>query len=237
MKRALYDRLMEARTAKRPVVLITRIDDGAQALLDGDEISGDLERDESLRESARRMRDEDRSGRVGEGYFLQVFNPPLRLLLVGAVHIAQALAPMATFAGYDVTIVDPRRAWASEERFPGLTIRDDWPDEALSALAPDRRTAVVALTHDPKLDDPALQVALASPAFYIGALGSTRTHAKRLDRLREAGIEEAALARIHGPVGLSIGARSPAEIAISILAQMTQALHGAAPLVKAEAAA
>lgn len=158
---------------------------------------------------------------------LEPSNPPLRLLLVGAVHIAHPLAAMAQLAGFAVTIVDPRRAFATPERFPGLELVVRWPDEALRALAPDARTAVVTLTHDPKLDDPALEVALATPAFYLGCLGSRKTHATRLERLRAAGFAEDALGRLHGPVGLAIGARSPAEIAVSILAQIVAALRGA----------
>jgi xanthine dehydrogenase accessory factor len=154
-----------------------------------------------------------------------VFNPPLRLVVVGAVHIAQTLVPMAGLAGYDVTVVDPRRAFASDARFPGVDVRQDWPDEALEALEPDARTAVVTLTHDPKLDDPALDVALRSDAFYIGALGSKRTHAGRRERLTELGHDARALDRIHGPAGLAIGAVSPAEIALSVMAEMTQVLR------------
>ena len=150
------------------------------------------------------------------------------MIVVGAVHIAQSLVPMATLSGYDVTIVDPRQAFATEARFPGVALQHDWPDDAMSALDPDRRTAVVTLTHDPKLDDPALTVALRSEAFYIGSLGSNRTHAKRLARLIEAGLTESELARIHAPVGLDIGAVSPAEIAVSIMAQITAVLHAPA---------
>ena len=157
--------------------------------------------------------------------FIHVFSPPKRLVVVGAVHIAQALAPMAALAGYAVTIIDPRSAFAMDWRFPGVTLTHDWPDEALVALRPDRRTAVVTLTHDPKLDDPALKLALKSDTFYIGALGSRRTNAKRLERLGADGISEVELARNHGPVGLDIGAISPAEIAIAILAEMTNALN------------
>jgi xanthine dehydrogenase accessory factor len=156
--------------------------------------------------------------------------PPRKLALVGAVHIAQALVPMAVAAGYDVTVIDPRSAFAAESRFPGVTMTHEWPGAALAAFAPDRRSAVITLTHDPKLDDPALAAALRSDAFYIGALGSRKTHAARLSRLREQGFGDPELARIHGPVGLSIGAVSPAEIAVSILAELTQALRGAAPL-------
>lgn len=164
----------------------------------------------------------DRSGFEDDGtIFVAVHNPPLRLAVVGAVHIAQPLLVMARLAGYDATLIDPRPAFAAAERFPGETIAEDWPDEALSALTPDARTAVVTLTHDPKLDDPAIRVALGSDAFYIGCLGSTRTHAKRLERLHDLpGLE-----RIRAPVGLDIGARTPAEIAISVMAELTQALR------------
>ena len=158
-------------------------------------------------------------------HFLGVYAPPPRLLIVGAVHIAQALAPMAARAGFEVTLIDPRRAFASVERFPDVALRDDWPDEALAALQPDAATAIVTLSHDPKLDDPALAVALGSPAFYIGALGSRRTHARRLERLREEGFDDPTLARIHAPVGLDLGGRLPAEIAVAILAQLIQARY------------
>ena len=168
-------------------------------------------------------------GRIVEGpdgeWFLNPFNPPLRLILVGAVHIAQPLARIASLAGYDVTVVDPRTSFASEERFPDTHLVTGWPDEAMAALAPDARTAIVTLTHDPKLDDPALHAALRSPAFYVGALGSKKTHAARIARLAQAGFGEDEIARINGPVGLSIGAKSPAEIAISIMAQITETLR------------
>ncbi|MDA0305974.1 MAG: XdhC family protein [Proteobacteria bacterium] len=158
--------------------------------------------------------------------FVAVFNPPLRLLIVGAVHIAQALASMAASAGMAVTVIDPRDAWASAERFPGIVIDRRWPGEAIAELKPDARTAVVSLSHDPKLDDPALKEALASDAFYIGALGSRRTHAKRHDRLAQQGIDEAAFARIDGPIGLDIGAVTPGEIAVSIMAEIVSRLRG-----------
>lgn len=161
----------------------------------------------------------------GKRVFLQVFNPPLRMIVVGAVHISQALVPMAQIAGYDVTVVDPRRAFGSDLRFPGVALSNDWPDVAIEALKPDRRTAIVTLTHDPKIDDPALNVALTSTAFYIGSLGSRKTHAARLARLTKAGFDDATQARIDGPIGLAIGAKSPAEIAISIMAKITQALR------------
>lgn len=158
--------------------------------------------------------------------FVAIHNPPPRLAVVGAVHIAQALVPMARLAGFDVTLIDPRAAFGSQARFPGEEICDDWPDEALDAQGLDARTAVVTLTHDPKLDDPALSRALPSEAFYVGALGSTRTHAKRVARLTEAGLSQADLARLHAPVGLDIKARTPAEIAVSVLAQVVSVMRG-----------
>ncbi|PVH30765.1 XdhC family protein [Pararhodobacter oceanensis] len=167
----------------------------------------------------------DKSGLEENGEFIALFNPPLRLLIVGAVHIAQALIPMARLAGYDPVLIDPRDAFASPARFPDTALRHDWPDEALAAEAPDARTAVVTLTHDSKLDDPAIIAALEAEVFYLGCLGSTRTHAKRLERLRAEGLDEARLARIHAPVGLTIGAKTPAEIAVSILAQITEVLR------------
>ncbi len=236
MKRAILEALQAARADKRPAALVTNLETGRQALLDGEEVAGELTLGGPLLGQVRRAILDNRSATLqGTSLFVQGYNPPLRMIVVGAVHIAQALVPMAALAGYDVTVVDPRRAWASDARFPDVALSAEWPDAALGALAPDHRTAVIVLTHDPKLDDPALEVTLKSAAFYVGALGSTRTHAKRLARLRELGLSEDQLARIHGPIGLAIGAKSPAEIAISILAQATQALHGAAPLVKAEA--
>ena len=234
MKRASLVRLQDARRQKRPVALVTDLDNGEEAVIDGGEaVAGALMLSSPAFDAAEAAIRADRSGRLPEPndhLFVDVFNPPLRLIVVGAVHIAQALVPMARLAGYDVTVVDPRRAFATDSRFPDVTLRHDWPDAALAALAPDTRTAVVTLTHDPKLDDPALTVALDSPAFYAGALGSTRTHAKRLARLADAGVSETALRRIHGPLGLPLGGRAPAEIAIATLAQMTQVLHGAPPL-------
>lgn len=171
----------------------------------------------------------DRSGFEKDGQtFVAVHNPPLRLIVVGAVHIAQALVPMARIAGYDPVVVDPREAFASDARFPGERILTDWPDDAVAQLGLDPRTALVLLTHDPKLDDPALAAGLAADVFYIGALGSTRTHAKRVERMTEAGFTAEQIGRIHGPVGLDIGAAGPSEIAVAILAQMTAVLRGRA---------
>lgn len=169
----------------------------------------------------------DRSGLEEDSEtFVAIHNPPLRLVVVGAVHIAQALVPMAQLAGYDATVIDPRAAFASPARFPGVTLLDDWPDEAVAQLGLDGRTALVLLTHDPKLDDPALQAGLRKNCFYIGALGSKRTHAGRVERMLAAGFTDQDLSRIHGPIGLDIGAAGPAEIAIAILAEMTAVLRG-----------
>ncbi|MEH7826684.1 XdhC family protein [Gemmobacter denitrificans] len=167
----------------------------------------------------------DRSGLEEGDWFIGLHNPPLRMAIVGAVHIAQPLCQMARACGYDVTLIDPRDTFGSAERFPGETIRDDWPDEALAALGLDARTAVVTLTHDAKLDDPAIRATLGSDAFYLGCLGSTRTHSKRVERLAQAGFTPEQIARIHAPVGLDIGAKSPAEIGVSIIAQVTRVLR------------
>jgi xanthine dehydrogenase accessory factor len=166
----------------------------------------------------------DKSGMEG-AEFIAIHNPPLRLVVVGAVHIAQPLLVIARLAGYDPTLIDPREAFGSAERFPGETISHDWPDEAMAAAGLDARTAVVTLSHDPKIDDPAIRAALAAPVFYLGCLGSTRTHAKRLARLEEAGFSAAQIARIHAPVGLDIGAATPAEIAVAVMAQITRVLR------------
>ncbi|WP_071796973.1 XdhC family protein [Natronohydrobacter thiooxidans] len=207
--------LVEARAARQPIACATDLTSWERALVTPDAPG-----------MAARFR-ADQSGRDEAGRMITLHNPPLRLVVVGGVHIAQALLPMARLAGYSPTLVDPRAAFASQARFPGETILQDWPDEALDALGLDARTAVVTLTHDAKLDDPAIIAALRSDVFYLGCLGSTRTHAKRLERLRAAGLSEDQLARIHAPVGLNLGARSPAEIALATLAQITLALRGA----------
>jgi xanthine dehydrogenase accessory factor len=228
MRPNILDRLLKDRTAKTPVVLVTDLTSGAQALVYPRDVSGDLALDPDAIARVREALEADESGTIehaGRRLFLHVQNPSLRLVIVGAVHIAQALAPMAALAGYNVIIIDPRRAFATDARFPDVKLIGEWPDEVMATMTIDRRTAVVTLTHDPKLDDPALQTALKSDAFYIGALGSKRTHAARLGRLKSAGLSEADCARIHGPVGLDIGALSPAEIAVSILAQVTQVLR------------
>lgn len=224
MQKKILEQLLRDRANKRAVALATNLATGTEQLLYlSDEPGTELAQQAgiALRE------DKARSVETPEGeVFINVFNPPLRLLIAGAVHIAQPLARMAALAGYDVTIIDPRRAFATQERFPGVTLLTEWPDAGVAELKPDARTAIVTLTHDPKLDDAALSTALNSGCFYIGCLGSKKTHAARLERLRLAGFDDAALARMHGPVGLAIGAKSPAEIAISILAQMTSILRG-----------
>ena len=228
MQRTALDHLLEARAAKRPAAHLRWLKHGDEALVIAGEVVVGEPLPPSILDAVRsaHRRDKGTTIETERGpLFIQVFNPPLRLIVVGAVHIAQALVPMASLAGYDVTVVDPRRAFASDARFPGVDVRQDWPDEALEELRPDARTAVVTLTHDPKLDDPALDLALRSEAFYVAALGSKRTHAARLERLAGLGHEAAALGRIYGPAGLSIGAVSPAEIAISVMAEMTQVLR------------
>ncbi|MEL7261288.1 MAG: XdhC family protein [Pseudomonadota bacterium] len=205
--------LVEARAARAPVAYVVDLESWDRRLdTDG----------HNTRFAA------DRTGVDADGRtFVAIHNPPLRLAIVGGVHIAQALVPMARLAGYDPIIIDPREAFGSAARFPGERLINDWPDEALAEVGLDTRTALVLLTHDPKLDDPALHLALRSQAFYIGALGSTRTHAKRAERLAAAGFGADDIARIHGPIGLNIGAASPAEIAVSILGEMVQTLRTA----------
>lgn len=210
--------LAKARAAKQPVVLATWLDGGGHALVMPGASAEDL--DALARRALLRDQAEVVETPRGPAFLLPV-NPPLRLVIVGAVHIAQPLSRLAAVAGFDVTVVDPRTAF----ELPGATRMTEWPDVALARLGPDRRTAVVTLTHDPKLDDPALAAALGSEAFYVGCLGSGKTHASRLRRLGEQGFSETALSRLRGPVGLRIGARTPAEIAVSILAQIIETLR------------
>lgn len=222
-----FERLLAERAAKRPVIVVTRLADGAQALVAGDEVSGEFELTAEQREEIRRRLRSDKSGALESSdgaLFARCYASAPRMVIVGAVHITQALAPMAAMAGFEVVVVDPRRAFATAERLPGVTVTTEWPDEALARIGLDAQTAVVTLSHDPKLDDPALIAALQSQCFYIGALGSSRTHAKRVARLTEAGLADA-IPRIHAPVGLDLGGRSPAEIAVSVLAQVIQARY------------
>lgn len=227
MKRETVEFLLQARAAKRAVALLTHLVDGTQQIFDpsaADSVLGD-----ELTQAAQQVLQSDRSRTVtieGGDVFVQAFNPPLRMVVVGAVHITQALVPMARVAGYQISVIDPRLSFATAQRFPGVDLHTDWPDEVLQSMQLDARTAVVTLTHDPKIDDPALHAALRSPVFYIGCLGSRRTHAGRLERLRAAGFGDDDVARIYGPLGLALGARSPAEIALSALAQITARLRG-----------
>ncbi|MFZ0097997.1 MAG: XdhC family protein [Gemmobacter sp.] len=202
--------LVAARATRQPRAYQVNLQSWERRLTDGSDV-------------AARMRS-DKSGMEDGDWFVAIHNPALRMAVVGAVHIAQPLCQIARACGYDVTLIDPRGAFASAERFPGEHILDDWPDEALAALGLDARTAVVTLTHDAKLDDPAIRAALESDCFYLGCLGSARTHAKRVERLTAAGFADR-IGRIHAPVGLDIGAKTPAEIAVSVMAQVTQVLR------------
>lgn len=227
MKAPLAEQILAAQAARRPVALVTWLASGEQRLVSPEgaaELGGLAE----LVADAFRL---DRSGThavEGGEVFIRVFNPPLRLIVIGAVHAAQSLVPLARLAGFHVTVIDPRTAFATAERFPDAELVADWPDDALAGVAIDARTAFVALTHDPKIDDPALVLALKAEPFYIGALGSKRTHATRAARLAGLGFGEAEIARIHAPIGLDIGAQGPAEIAISIMAQIIAVLRGKA---------
>jgi xanthine dehydrogenase accessory factor len=228
MKLTVLQDLLDCKAAQIPAAMLTDLATGDQDVVTADSDGSRFTLSTEDLAKIRQALIDDRSGEIEIGnrrLFVHVHNPPARLMIVGAVHISQSLAPMAVLAGYQVTVIDPRRSFASELRFPGTDLRHDWPDEALDALKPDRRSAVVTLTHDPKLDDPALDSALRSPAFYIGALGSRKTHAARLERLTASGFTADDVARIHGPAGLDIGAKSPAEIAVSVMAQMTAALR------------
>jgi xanthine dehydrogenase accessory factor len=208
VKRETLEALRAARRERRAVALVTALGTGAQHLAEAGESRTGVE------------------AAGNDEIFTHVFRPTPRLIVVGAVHIAQKLVPLARLADFAVDVVDPRTAFATPERFPDVGLSHDWPDKAVAALKPDSATALVSLTHDPKLDDPALIVALRSPAFYVGALGSRKTHGRRLERLRAEGFDDAALARLHGPVGLPIGALSPGEIAVSIMAEIVATLRG-----------
>jgi xanthine dehydrogenase accessory factor len=232
--RAVLEELVEARRAKRQVVLVTPLDGGPHRLVAVTPVTpvtpGTAANDDALAAAVAEVARRDQAEVVeiaGGARLLEPQLAPLRLIIVGAVHVAQPLAEMAGLAGFAVTIVDPRRAFATAARFPGQALVVTWPDVAIAELAPDARTAVVTLTHDPKLDDPALIAALGSPAFYVGCLGSKKTHAARRTRLGERGVGEPALDRLRGPVGLRIGARTPPEIAVSILAEIVASLRGA----------
>ena len=224
MKKADLDQLLKTTQDRRAVAVVTNLASGAQRMVRIEDVDGEGALAEPLAEAF--ARDKSRTVEIdGVEHFLHVFNPPLKMIVVGAVHVAQALIPMAEAAGYALTIIDPRGAFATEQRFPDVTLIADWPDEVLPGLDINHRSAFLALTHDPKIDDPALSFALKSECFYIGALGSRKTHAGRCERLKADGFPDAELGRIHGPIGLDIGAQGPAEIAISIMAEVTLALR------------
>src|SRR3981189_1261612 len=228
MKIDILRALNAERAARRPAVVVTDVASGEQRLVKGADVARDPLKDliEKRIRSGKSGMEETREGKV----FLTVHVPPSQLVITGAVHISQALAPIAKLLGYDVTIVDPRTAFASIERFPDVKVIAEWPDVALPPLGIDRYTAFVALTHDPKIDDPALTHALEKECFYIGALGSKKTHARRLERLKAQGLSDAALARVHSPIGLDIGAVSPAEIAVAIMGEITARLRQSSEL-------
>ena len=223
MRLSLLADLNAERTARRAAVLVTDVASGEQRLVREAEVGGDplgQELQDSLRWGKSGLVEQD-----GRQFFLTVQMPPIRVVVIGAVHISQALAPMARGLDLDVTIIDPRTAFATPERFPDVPVLAEWPDAVLPEIGVDRYTAVVALTHDPKIDDPALKAALRLECFYIGALGSRKTHDRRVQRLTGAGFTEVDLTRIHAPIGLDIGAVSPAEIAVSILAEIVATLR------------
>ena len=212
-----------ARAERRAGAIVTRLSDGEQRFVRAESVDADPLGEEL--EAALRMGKSATVAHQGDEYFLTVQTPAPRLTLIGAVHISQALAPIARIAGLDVSIIDPRTAFATADRFPDTPILAKWPDEALAEAPLDRYSAICLLTHDPKIDDAALAIALKADCFYIGALGSRKTHAKRLQRMRSRGFDEAALARIHAPIGLDIGAVSPAEIAVSIIGEIVASLR------------
>jgi len=219
----ILKKLNAERAARRAAVVVTHQESGAQRLVTLEKVAADPLKDllEAHLRSGKSGVEETPEGKV----FLTVHVPPTRLVITGAVHISQALAPIASLLGYDVTIVDPRTAFASVERFPDVKVIAEWPDKALPPLGIDRYTAFVALTHDPKIDDPALLHALERECFYIGALGSKKTPARRVERLKQQGVTDAQLARIHAPIGLPIGAISPPEIAVAIMGEITSRLR------------
>jgi len=219
----VLEQIVESRSLRKAVALVTELETGTQRV-----IARDHAADDTL---AQVLAEAFRTGESGvhklpEGeFFVHVYNPRLRLVLIGAVHIAQALIPIAMAAGYDVVVIDPRGAFATADRFPDIKLHTEWPDEVIPKIGLDHQTAILALTHDPKIDDPALSAALKSKVFYVGALGSKKTQAKRIERLKAAGFDDEQISRIRGPIGLDIGARGPVEIAIAIMAEITRTLR------------
>ena len=219
----ILEQIVESRGLRKAVALVTELESGKQRV---------IARDHAADDTLAQVLDEAfRTGESGvhklpEGeYFVHVYNPRLRLVIIGAVHIAQALIPIAMAAGYDVVVIDPRGAFATADRFPDIKLHTEWPDEVIPKIGLDGQTALLALTHDPKIDDPALFAALKSKVFYIGALGSKKTQAKRFERLKAAAFNDKQISRIRGPIGLAIGARGPVEIAIAIMAEITRTLR------------
>ncbi|MGF1622614.1 MAG: XdhC family protein [Rhodomicrobiaceae bacterium] len=225
MLKELAENIVTARAERKPVALLTWLDSGAQRIVLPDSRLDEPELTNALTDAFRL----DRSGTIetpdGE-LFIRVFNPPLRLVVIGAVHAAQYLAPIAQMMGHDVTIIDPREAFATADRFPDAHIITEWPEDGLPLVGIDGRTAIIALTHDSKIDDIAIKMGLEQGAFYVGALGSKRTHAQRVERLKAMGMSEADLARLHAPIGLDIGAQGPVEIAVSVMAEVIAVLRG-----------
>ena len=219
MKRDILEQLLAARANRQGVALITNLENGEQRI---------VPRSQAARDPLAEKLDEafrfDQSG-SHDGQFVNIHNPPLRLVIIGAVHIAQSVIPIAQQLGYDVTVIDPRGAFATGARFPDVALHAEWPDEIIPQIGLDPRTALIALTHDPKIDDPALFAALKSDVFYIGALGSKKTQASRAQRLKDAGFSDEQVARIHGPIGLNIGAKGAPEIAVSIMGEVTRCLR------------
>jgi xanthine dehydrogenase accessory factor len=211
VKVEILNAIVKARTERRAIAVVTELATGAQRV-----VPRGLEFEDAFRF--------DKSGMMGE-VFVAIHNPPLRLVIIGAVHIAQSIIPIAQAAGYDISVIDPRGAFATGARFPNVALYEEWPQDVLPKLELDARTGFMALTHDPKIDDPALELALKSAAFYVGALGSKKTQSARRERLQAVGFDEDTLARIHGPIGLSIGSVGAAEIAISVMAEMTKCLR------------
>ena len=223
MRLELLSILNAERSARRACVLVTDTENGEQRLVEGAEIAADPLAEQL--DSALRAGKSATIEVAGRQVFLTVQVPPVRIVAIGAVHITQALAPMARLAGFDLTIIDPRTAFATPERFPHGSLIADWPQNVLPDLAPDRYTAIACFTHDPKIDDPALEAGLWAECFYVGALGSRKTHGKRVERLKEKGFSDSQIARIRAPIGLDIGAVSPQEIAVSVLGEIILALR------------
>lgn len=225
MRKDLAERIVAARNRREPIALLTWLESGEQRLVTPKDAPEFPDLEQSLADAFRLDRSSTVKTSEGE-LFIQIFNPPLRLVMIGAVHAAQYLLPLGQMVGHDVTIIDPREAFATPERFPNANLITEWPEDGLPLIGVDERTAIVALTHDSKIDDVAIRLGLEQGAFYVGALGSKRTHAARIERLKAIGVPEGDIARLHAPIGLDIGAQGPAEIAVSIMAELIGVLRG-----------